>query len=274
MAEQKELQEVIAKFDSSAQHISSIAALKRLGAHEEVKVFWQKGQAIIGEVDWQAQHDALFDISKMTRTYSSSSFKGFYTGLPRLIRLAKQAEDNAKTAAESLAKAAAKLADLVHEVDGAVKTLSDKEGYHKYWEDRDRGTQNGFNISGHVLGPLTLGLGYLLWLGHNDFKRRAEDHVQARQIIKDVQGVLKDQVKPVFSEASEAMDAAALFFNHLIIQLEHMLSMGTEAAEAPVSELHLHYEEMGQLMGELRASVDKLSAVSRHEQKRVQHTKN
>ena len=98
------------------------------------------------------------------------------------------------------------------------------------------------------------------------------NHNQSYQIVKDVQGVLKDRVKPVFSEASEAMDAAALFFDNLVIKLEQMLDTGDEASKAPASEMHLHFEDMGQIMGELRAAVDGLSAISRNEKRRVQHT--
>ena len=268
----RELRGVISKLNSSSQHISSIAGLKRLAAHDEVKVFWQKGQIIISKVDWQAQHDALHDISKLTRTYSRQHFKDFYAGVPRLIHLAKEAKKNAHVASESLGQAAAELAAVVLEVDDAVMRLHDQQDHHEYWEQRDRGAQNGYNISGHVLGPLTLGLGYLLWLGHDEYKHRADNHNQSYQIVKDVQGVLKDRVKPVFNEASEAMDAAALFFDNLVIKLEHMLDMGDEASKAPASEMHLHFEDMGQIMGELRAAVDGLSTISRNEKRRVQHT--
>lgn len=58
-----DVRQTISKINTTTRHISSIADLKRLAAHDEVKVFWMKGQDIMARVDWQAQHDALSGIS-------------------------------------------------------------------------------------------------------------------------------------------------------------------------------------------------------------------
>lgn len=175
-------------------------------------------------------------------------------------------------ASESLGKAARNLADLSHEVDATVKLLSAHGDHHKYWEGRDADAVKNYGIAGHVLGPLTLGLGYTLWLAGDEYQRRADNHAQSLRIIKDVHGILQDKVGPVFQEASAAMNAAALLFDRLAIKLQQVQSMGAEQATAPASELHLHYEEMREVMKELRDAVESLSARVRHEDRSIQQS--
>jgi len=74
----------------------------------------------------------------------------------------------------------------------------------------------------------------------------------------------------VFLEAGKAMDAAALFSAALVNRLEHMLSVGAEAIQALGSEMHLHFEEMGQIMIELHNAAEAMLVVSGHENRHVQ----
>ena len=261
--------QLISKINSTAQHISSTADLKHLDAHDEVKVFCIKGQGIMARVDWQAQVAALSGISMLT--YSQACFSTFHAGLPELIEGAEQAKHNAEQASHSLGQAAAQLGDLSHKVGESANQLNAQAQQLAQWEAGDRKHQGGLEMAGHVLGPLTLGFGYLLWLGSNDFKRKADNNCQSAKIVRDVCGILSDRVKPVFFEASQAMDAAALFFGGLVNKLEHMLIMGAEATQAPGSQMHLHFEDMGQVMVELRNAVDDMSVRARHENRHIQN---
>ena len=266
-----DIRQTISKINTTTRHISSIADLKRLAAHDEVKVFWMKGQGIMARVDWQAQHDALSGISRLTYIYSQTRFNSFLERLPDLIKRAKQAKRNAERAAQSLGQAAAQLGDLSHKVGESANQLNAQAQQLAQWEAGDRKHQGGLEMAGHVLGPLTLGFGYLLWLGSNDFKHKADNNCQSAKIVRDVCGILSDRVKPVFFEASQAMDAAALFFGGLVNKLEHILIMGAEATQAPGSQMHLHFEDMGQVMVELRNAVDNMSVRARHENRHIQN---
>lgn len=116
------------------------------------------------------------------------------------------------------------------------------------------------------MGAVTLGLGLTLWFAANAYRDRSENHAQSLQIIKDVQGVLEDKMRPVFLEASRAMDAAAQFFDTMSVLLREVVVVGKEAAEAGSSELHVHYQEMRSVMKDLRSSVQNLSnCVSRQQ---------
>ncbi|DBB15774.1 TPA: hypothetical protein ACH3X3_003975 [Trebouxia sp. C0006] len=235
-----DIRQTISKINTTTRHISSIADLKRLAAHDEVKVFWMKGQGIMARVDWQAQHDALSGISRLTYIYSQTRFNSFLERLPDLIKRAKQAKRNAERAAQSLGQAAAQLGDLSHKVGESANQLNAQAQQLAQWEAGDRKHQGGLEMAGHVLGPLTLGFGYLLWLGSNDFKRKADNN-------------------------------SALFFGGLVNKLEHMLIMGAEATQAPGSQMHLHFEDMGQVMVELRNAVDDMSVRARHENRHIQN---
>lgn len=272
MSMESDVRGLVTQLDAATKQLSSIAGLKRLAAHDEVKEFWMKGEAIMANVKWQAQNDALAGISQLTRTYTALQFIDFRSSIPRLIKMAIKAKENANTSSQSLAKAARNFADLSHEVDGAVKTLSTKGDHHEYWQARDADAVKNYGIAGHVLGPLTFGLGYTLWIAGDEYQRRADNHTQSLQIIKDVRGILKNKVGPVFKEASEAMDAAASFFDRLAIKLQQVQSMGAEQATAPASELHLHYEEMREVMKELRDAVETLSACVRKEDRRIENS--
>jgi len=49
-----------------------------------------------------------------------------------------------------------------------------------------------------------------------------------------------------------------------------MLSVGAEAIQALGSEMHLHFEEMGQIMIELHNAAEAMLVVSGHENRHVQ----
>lgn len=254
-----------AQIDAATKQIQSIAGLKRLGAHEEVKEFWQKAECIMSQVNWQAQNDCLSGISKLTRTYTALEFTEFYSFIPTLIKYARTARQNAITAAQSLATAAQEFANLIDEVEAVTKKLESKAGWHEYWQGRDESAVRNYNIAGHIVGPLTLGLGYTLWLAGDAYQKRVDNHAQSLQIIKDVQGILRNKIGPIFHEASGAMDAAAAFFDHLSVKLHEVLDLGEEAAAARASEMHEHYLIMREVMLELRGAVQKLSACTLRE---------
>ncbi len=249
--------QLISKINSTAQHISSTADLKHLDAHDEVKVFCIKGQGIMARVDWQAQVAALSGISMLT--YSQACFSTFHAGLPELIEGAEQAKHNAEQASHSLGQAAAQLGDLSHEAGESVGLLSAQAQQLAQWEVGDRRHQGGFNVAGHVLGPLTLGFGYLLWLGANDFECKADSHCQSAKNVHDIHDILSEEVGPKFHEGVTAMEVAALFFAALANKLEHIVITGAEATSAPASEMHLHFEEMRQSIVKMCSVVDALA---------------
>ncbi|KAL0033953.1 hypothetical protein WJX77_012413 [Trebouxia sp. C0004] len=98
--------DLVSEIDNATRQIESIADLKRLGAHEEVKVFWQKAEAIMAKVDWGPQNKTLDGFTKLTRTYTALEFADFYSALPRLTQYTEKAKSHAKKAASSLGEAA------------------------------------------------------------------------------------------------------------------------------------------------------------------------
>jgi len=180
----------------------------------------------MARVDWQAQHGALFGISRLTYNYSQASFVAFLARLPNLITRAKQAKHDADQASQSLGQAAAELGDLSREVSGSVEELDAQVQELGRQEAGYRWHEGKLRMAGYLLSPL--GLGYLLWLA-SDLKRRADDRCQWAKNLHGVREILNDKVGPVFLEAGKAMDAAALFFAALVNRLEHMLRVGAEA---------------------------------------------
>ena len=260
---------VISQIQTVSTHINSFAALKRLGAHEEVKEFCQKADVIAAKVDWDAQGEALVGINSLTRSFTALQFTDFYTSIPKLILQAEKAKKHARTSAESLGTAGSSFIALSWEVDESHAKLASKADYHEGWQKSDAKISNDYALAGHVVGPFTAGLGYLLWLPSNAFKRRAEEHAQSLKIIRDVQVVLKNRVAPLCTEYGEAMEAAAEFFDRLVFNLEDVVSSGNEAAAAEASELHCQYEIMREVMAELRNAVQTLSACQRKEARRI-----
>ncbi len=126
-------------------------------------------------VDWQAQHTALFGISRLTYNYSQASFVAFLARLPNLITRAKQAKHDADQASQSLGQAAAELGDLSREVSGSVEQLDAQVQELGRQEAGYRWHEGKLRMAGYLLSPL--GLGYLLWLA-SDLKRRADDRCQ------------------------------------------------------------------------------------------------
>ena len=262
--------DLASQIQAATSQIHSITGLKRLGAHDEVKDFWQKAEVVMAKVDWQSQQDALAGISKLTRSFTALDFAAFYAAIPRLVHQASKAKNHSKTAARSLAVASTGFAALSVEVDVAFQRLANDSEHSKYWQGRDSSGADNFALAGHILGPMTLGLGYLLWLPSNEYKRRADNHAQSLKIIKDVQGLLRDRIGPVFAEASNAMDKAAEFFDELVVQLNEVMHVGDDAAAAKASELHDYYMIMQEVMKELREAVQKLSACLRVEERRIE----
>ena len=261
---------VVSQIQAATSQIHSIAALKRLSAHEEVKEFWQKAEVIMAKVDWQSQNEALAGISNLTRSFTALQFTEFYASIPGLIQKASKAKENANKSARCLGAAGAHFAALSHEVEETYNKLTTDADRHKYWEARDAKESNVLVMIGHFTGPVTVGLGYLFWLPANKFRRRAKTHAQSMKIIKDVQGILRDKLGPVFTEASEAMDTAAEFFDNMAIKLNEVLTAGDEAAAAEASELHEHFLIMREVMKELRDAVQALSACVRREERRLE----
>ena len=224
----------------------------------------------MARVDWQAQRSALFDISRLTCNYSQASFAAFLARLPNLITSAKQAKHDADQASQSMGQAAAELGDLSREVSGSVEQLDAQAHQLGCQEAGWRKRQRMFLMAGHVLGPLTLGMGYITWLACDVYGRKADHQCQLAKILHGVREMLNDKVRPLFLNACKAMAAAALFFAALVNRLEHMLSVGAEAIQALGSEMHLHFEEMGQSMIELHKAADAMLVVSRHQYRHVQ----
>ena len=109
--------ELIAQIDNAAQQFQSIAGLKRLGPHAEVKEFWREADLIMSRVDWQAQSDTLADINRLTLKYEALEFADFYSSVPGIVDLALKAKQHANNAANSLGKAAIKFSELSNAVD-------------------------------------------------------------------------------------------------------------------------------------------------------------
>ena len=258
-----EVGDLIHRMDSLKHHISSINALRRLSPHDAVKSNLQMYHSIFREIDWDAQHVALSDISALTFSYRQQRLADFWTRLPSLIKQAKQAGTNAAKAAESVGRAAAKFQTLAEGVHADLAEQEQAAMHHTHWKGRDEGTARGFKIAGHALGPLTLGLGYLLWIGSDTFDRNAEDHHQHLLVLQEVSNVLQSKVLPVVEEAGKVVTAAAAFFDDLVIVLGHIQRSGHQASSAPASELHLHFEDMGSFMADLRTSVNGLLTASK-----------
>ena len=259
MATSKTLRDIITRLDAARQHITtSINALQRLSSHDAVTTSCSKFRIIISEVDWDAQQDALLAISNLSRYYQQTSYAAFYARLPNLVRQVKQAKRLTSQAAESLGATGARLMALASEVDAIHGSQAKDMQKHKYWGDRDRGTAGWLHFFGHLFGPLSVGLGYLLWIPGNHFDCTADNHQQSLQVLQDVRGVLQDRILPMIHQTHSAMELAARSFDELHINLEHMQTAGDEALKAPASELNLHYEDMAKAMADLRTAVDQM----------------
>ncbi len=269
MALTQQGRDLVSQIDNTTRQIESIAGLKRLGAHEEVKVFWQKAQVIMAKVDWESQNKTLDGITQLTRTYTALEFADFYSSLPRLIQYTEKAKSHANKAASSLGEAAEQFGALSGEVQHVVTQLSSKAGHHDYWEKDDEETAKVYGIVAHAMALPTVGLSYLLMLARDAYKERAANHAQSLKIIRDVQSILSSRIGPVFLEASQAMDEAASFFDRLSGLLHEVKEAGLEAQGGPASELHLHFLEMREVMCELRKSVQDLSVKMRMEDRRI-----
>lgn len=267
------VQNLICQIHSSRQTLLSISALDRLSSHEAVLSCCQDLQNILSNLDWEAQHETMSDISYLLRTYQCQSFVEFCRRLSSLMRDAKKASRHAKQAAESLAAAGQECNALTCKVGKRLEQQKQDAIHHGYWAEADRGTANGFKLAGHIIGPFTLGLGYLFWTGSSTYSRKAETHCQELQVLQDVSSVLQNKVQPVIAQHAAALEAAAEFFDNLVIDLEHMQKCGRKASDAAASdtsELQMHYEDMRDIMGELNLHVKDLLVASRRAQRQIQ----
>lgn len=178
--------DIVHKLESAQEAIAKVTALSHLPGHNSAISYCQNLQDIVRPVDWV---------------------------LPILNNNAKHTKHDADQAAQSLATAGRGCQALSQKLNRQLE--QHKQARHQNWAQEDRSTADGFKLAGHIIGPLTLGLGYLFWTGFSTCTCRLESHCnQELQALQDVSSVLQHKVKPVIDQYAAALEAAAENFSN------------------------------------------------------------
>lgn len=179
---------VVHQLESAQQAAASLTALNRRSGHISAISFCQDLQDVVNAVD---------------------------KVLPVLTNDAKHIKHNADQATQSLATAGRGCQALSQKLNRQLEQYRQAETRHQNWAPEDRSTADGFKLAGHILGPFTLGLGYLLWIGSSTCTCRSESHCnQELQALQNVSSMLQNKVKTVIDQYAAALAAAAEMFSN------------------------------------------------------------